>query len=60
MRAEAAPDTDPHGSPGVRGAVVALFGGAAAMALAAGGLLWWRYGGTVFNDMVAAGLAWCS
>jgi hypothetical protein len=25
----------------------------------AGGLLWWRYGGAVFNDMVLAGLAWC-
>jgi hypothetical protein len=24
-----------------------------------GGLLWWRYGGSVFNDMVLAGLAMC-
>jgi hypothetical protein len=24
-----------------------------------GGLMWWRYGGSVFNDMVLAGLAWC-
>jgi hypothetical protein len=24
-----------------------------------GGLLWWRYGGSVFNDLVLAGLAMC-
>jgi len=27
--------------------------------VASGGLLWWRYGGVVFNDMVLAALAWC-
>lgn len=27
--------------------------------VASGGLLWWRYGGAVFNDMVLATLAWC-
>lgn len=27
--------------------------------VASGGILWWRYGGGVFNDMVLAGLAWC-
>jgi hypothetical protein len=27
--------------------------------LASGGLLWWRYGGAIFNDMVGATLAWC-
>jgi hypothetical protein len=27
--------------------------------VASGGLLWWRYGGSVFNDMVLAGLATC-
>lgn len=27
--------------------------------VASGGILWWRYGGGVFNDMIVAGLAWC-
>lgn len=27
--------------------------------VAAGGLLWWRYGDGVFNDMIVAGLSWC-
>jgi len=27
--------------------------------VASGGLLWWRYGGGVFNDMIIAGLSWC-
>ncbi|MBF9235086.1 hypothetical protein [Microvirga alba] len=27
--------------------------------VAAGGLLWWRYGGAVFNDMVISAFAWC-
>lgn len=33
---------------------------AAVLCLAAsGGLLWWRYGGAIFSDMVDATLAWC-
>lgn len=60
MRARPAiDDTVPQGSRGERGAALALLGGAAATAITAGGLLWWRYGGTVFNDMVVSGLAWC-
>ncbi len=27
--------------------------------VASGGLMWWRYGGVIFNDMVTAALAWC-
>ena len=38
---------------------VILFAGAALCLVASGGLLWWRYGGAVFNDMVVATLAWC-
>jgi hypothetical protein len=36
-----------------------LIGAAILCIVASGGLLWWRYGGSVFNDMVLAGLAWC-
>jgi len=36
-----------------------LIGAALLCVVASGGLLWWRYGGSVFNDMVLAGLAWC-
>ena len=32
---------------------------AAVLFVAAGGLLWWRHGATVFSDMVLAGIAWC-
>jgi hypothetical protein len=38
---------------------VVLLAGAVLCLVASGGLLWWRYGGAVFNDMVLAGLAWC-
>jgi hypothetical protein len=38
-----------------RGLIVA----AIVCVVASGGLLWWRYGGSIFNDMVLAGLAWC-
>jgi hypothetical protein len=37
----------------------ALIAAAILCLVGAGGLLWWRYGGAVFNDMVLAGLAWC-
>jgi hypothetical protein len=36
-----------------------LIVGAVLCAIAAGGIMWWRYGGSVFNEMVLAGLAWC-
>ncbi|WP_153245859.1 hypothetical protein [Microvirga brassicacearum] len=36
-----------------------LIGGAVACLIGAGGILWWRQGGAVFNDMVLAALAWC-
>lgn len=60
VRSESAiDDAAPHEAPGLGRAIVGLVAGAAAMTIAAGGLLWWRYGGAVFNDMVVAGLAWC-
>lgn len=36
-----------------------LIGAAVLCLVASGGLLWWRYGGSVFNEIVLAGLAWC-
>ena len=42
-----------------RRAGVILLAGAVFCLVASGGLMWWRYGGAVFNDMVLAGLAWC-
>ena len=36
-----------------------LIGGAVACLVGVGGLLWWRHGGAVFDDMVSAALAWC-
>ncbi len=42
-----------------RRAGVMLLAGAISCLVAAGGLLWWRYGGAVFNDMVLSALAWC-
>jgi len=30
-----------------------------ALVVAAGLLLWWRFGSAVFNDTVSAALAWC-
>ncbi|MGO4527038.1 hypothetical protein AB4097_19525 [Microvirga sp. 2MCAF35] len=27
--------------------------------VASGGILWWRYGGAIFNDLVLTTLAWC-
>jgi hypothetical protein len=32
---------------------------ALALVVAAGLLLWWRFGAAIFNDMVLAALAWC-
>jgi hypothetical protein len=36
-----------------------LFAGAGFLFIAAGGLLWWRNGASVFTDMALAALAWC-
>ncbi len=36
-----------------------LLAGAVLCLVASGGLLWWRYGGAVFNDLVSTTLAWC-
>jgi hypothetical protein len=33
--------------------------GAGLAFVAAGGLLWWRHGATVFTDFAVAALAWC-
>ncbi len=38
---------------------LALVSAAVLCLVASGGLLWWRYGGIVFNDMVVSVLAWC-
>lgn len=38
---------------------LALVAGAILCLVGAGGLLWWRYGGAIFNDMVSSALAWC-
>ncbi|WP_162820712.1 hypothetical protein [Microvirga calopogonii] len=42
-----------------RRARVGLLAGAVLCLVAAGGILWWRYGGAVFNDLVLTTLAWC-
>lgn len=38
---------------------LALVAAAILCLTASGGLLWWHYGGVIFNDMVSAALAWC-
>jgi hypothetical protein len=38
---------------------MSLVAGAVLCLVASGGLLWWRYGGAVFNDLVLTTLAWC-
>ena len=48
-----------HSSRHERRAGVILVAGAVLCLVASGGLMWWRYGGAVFNDMVLSGLAWC-
>ena len=42
-----------------RRARMGLVVGAVLCLVASGGLLWWRYGGAVFNDLVLTTLAWC-
>jgi len=54
------PATDPLDSaPGGSRLPLVVAGAAAALIVAAGGLLWLRLGGAVFNDYLTAGLAWC-
>ncbi|WP_262031525.1 hypothetical protein [Microvirga sp. Mcv34] len=36
-----------------------LIAGTILCLVASGGILWWRYGGAVFNDLVLTTLAWC-
>jgi hypothetical protein len=38
---------------------IGLVAAAVLCLVASGGLLWWRYGGAVFNDLVTSTLAWC-
>ena len=38
---------------------MSLLAGAGLCLVGSGGLLWWRYGGAVFNDLVLTTLAWC-
>ncbi len=38
---------------------LALIAAAVLCLVVSGGLLWWHYGGAIFNDMVLATLAWC-
>ena len=48
-----------HSGGSERRTAAILTAGAVLCLVASGGLLWWRYGGAVFNDMVLSGLAWC-
>jgi len=52
-------DTADGPSTGERTAGRALISGAVLCLLGAGGLLWWRYGASVFTEMIASGLALC-
>lgn len=38
---------------------VTLIAAAVLCLVASGGLLWWSYGGAIFNDLVSTTLAWC-
>jgi len=59
MRADMAASDDLREARGGNGVAWALVAGAAAALIAAGGLLWWRFGDAVFTDLVMAGLAGC-
>jgi hypothetical protein len=48
-----------HSSKQDRRLGAALVAAAVLCLIASGGLMWWRYGGVVFNDLVLATLAWC-
>jgi hypothetical protein len=57
MKTETASHFD--ATPSGRTLALVLGGGALAMLLGAGGLLWWRHGDAVFTEIALAGLAWC-
>lgn len=48
-----------HASKHERRAGLALIAAAFLCLAGTGGLLWWRYGGVIFNDLVLTALAWC-
>jgi hypothetical protein len=48
-----------HSDRQERRARMGLIAGAVLCLVVSGGLMWWRYGGAVFNDLVTATLAWC-
>lgn len=48
-----------HPTTSERRTGLALVAAAILCLAASGGLLWWRYGGVIFNDMVSSALAWC-
>lgn len=52
------PDTPHHRSRDAQ-AGTALLVGAVLCLVGVGGILWWRYGGVIFNDLVTSALAWC-
>ena len=54
----AAPSEKPVPARPTRAAPL-LFAGAGLFFIAAGGLMWWRNGASVFTDMALAALAWC-
>jgi hypothetical protein len=59
MRANLAADLKAESTDRPRRLGPVLFGAAAALLLAAGVLMWSRYGPAVFSDVVLAALAWC-
>jgi len=48
-----------HTTKQERHAAGAMIAAAILCLVGVGGVLWWRSGGAVFNDLVMAGLAWC-
>jgi hypothetical protein len=49
----------PHMDKQERNSGRLLIAGAVLCLVASGGLLWWRFGASVFSDLVVAGLAMC-
>lgn len=59
MNAEAQHDTQAGQGRRASDAARLLMGGAVAMLLAAGLLMWWARGPAIFTDMLSAAVAWC-
>jgi hypothetical protein len=59
MRADLAAELKTESTDRPRRLGPALFGAAALLLVAAGFLMWSRYGPAVFSDVVLAALAWC-